>query len=220
MPEGQRNIVHMWVMCLALLASCGVVLFGCDESLPPRDDPTNLLHVVLLVQGGEYTFRYTQPFGFTPMSVAIQVSNDYNEVFEDSLYMRGTVEIWDTRRPNVRGSVNMRYSQVIPSYALNNGILTLEAGAQLTFTSQWSHLTAGPGQTVPIWYGVDTTARLDPYGRIYYVTDTMYLGAQASVQIFRKAGSVRSNACVVPVVYRIIVPADTRSRSSEHKRLD
>lgn len=214
MLQGGRNIVRLLALCFALLAPGGVGLVGCDESLPPRDDPTNLLHAVLSIQGGEYVFRYTPPGGITPATVAIQIYNDYNEVFEDTLYLRGRVEIWDTRRQNVQGYVDVKNFAVVPSNAVNNGILTLEAGARLTFKQQWYHMVNQQGGSVPIWVGVDTTAYRDYFGEVYYLSDSLYLGAKASIQIFRHAAVVQTNVVYFTNVYKIYVPSDTGGTSS------
>ena len=214
MLKGGKNSVRLLPVCFALLAPGGVGIVGCDESLPLRDDPTNLLHAVLFIQGGEYVFRYTPPGGVTWATVAIQIYNDYNEVFEDSLYLRGTVEIWDTRRQNVRAYVDVRNSAVVPSNVTNNGILTLEAGARVTFKQQWFHMVNQQGVSIPIWEGVDTTAYRDYYGEIYYRSDSLYLGAMASIQIFRHAAVVQTNVVYFTNVYRIYVPPDTGAASS------
>jgi hypothetical protein len=185
----------------------------CDEALPPRTEPRVALEAALYVGPGRYRFRVfpsadsTKPptYAISPAPLAIQVTSTYDEVLEDSIGLEGFVELWDTRRPNVLSRVNLRGATIVPSYALNGAILTLEAHAKITLKNAgWFHMTVN--SSGPMWQGLPMTPDTSAWGEPYFYTDTLLIAARARFTLFKKAGFVESPLIEVPISYEIFPP--------------
>ncbi len=186
-----------------------LIALNCDEALPPREEPRIVLTAVLGVNPGRYRFRVytptdsTQPpvYASNPATVYIQVTNTYDEVLEDSLGVDGTVELWDTRRPNMLGTVSLRGAAIIPTFAVNNGLLTLEAQARITVKTAWNHMTVNGGG--PMWKGLELYPDTNAWGEPFYYTDTILVAARARLTLFKKLGVVETPLVEVPLSYEI-----------------
>jgi hypothetical protein len=202
---------HLGISCCA--ATVVLTSLQCEEALPPRAEPPVTLKATLYVGPGQYRFRvYPSPdstrppsYAISPAPMAIQVTSTYDEVLEDSLGLEGFVELWDTRRPNVLSRVNLRGATIVPSYALNGAILTLEAHAKITLkTAGWYHMTVNPG--VPMWQGLPMTADTSVWGEPYFYTDTLLIAARARFMLFKQAGYVETPLIQIPISYEIYPP--------------
>jgi hypothetical protein len=200
-------VVEKSIMIVVLLSS----LLSCDESLPPREQPSVFLNATLRMSDQTFVIRY-QPPGGQPAGIFVQVENIFDEVLQDSLYVRGTVEIRDMKRPGLLWRQDLRRSEIVPQTVVSGKLLTLLPHESIGLKNTWSHLFVDQnGITQDAWTGVDTTVHISPYNEVYYITDTLYLKARATVQVMKQAGNVESNEVGFRVVYWIFPPPVTDS---------
>jgi hypothetical protein len=208
-----RTLIVRYVGAVLGIALAALTAVECDEALPPRAESRIALEATLYVGPGRYRFRvYPSSDSTKPPSyvvnvapVAIQVTSTYDEVLEDSLGLEGFVELWDTRRPNMRSRVNVLGATIIPSYALTGPILTLESQAKITMkTAGWNHMTVNGGG--PMWQGVPMTPDTSAWGEPYFYTDTLLIAARARFMLFKKTGFVETPIIQIPISYEIFPP--------------
>ncbi len=130
-------------------ALCSLLFVSCDESLPPRDDPQNVL--VLSCTMDYYLARYEES-----VYITIKVTNTYTEVFSDTTAVYGTIVfIWkddpsfqkhvDLTAADLKQSYfNTKTGQNVFSRAEYNAaskILTIPVGQSAVFQYRWNFIS-------------------------------------------------------------------------------
>ena len=210
----------------SLAVACGMVIGGCDESLPPRTHPPLPASVSVVIASGHHRVNMVStPRGDSISSINpylrldILFSNDYTEVMQDSADIEGTVEIWRTDRPELRSTLDLRGAGVFPTPGYPGHQITLRPGDQVDISIFWSNLASVPtGDTIPVWQGIPTSPVdvVDPrtgQTTTIQVTDTVHLQARATVKVFAATGYVTSPTAYQGALYDIW-PPDTAGSSS------
>ncbi len=193
-----------------LVAGCCFAVHGCDESLPPRNEPERFLKASLFVQPNSVVnvFIDSAMTGFpitingTAGSINVSLKSFYNEVLEARPAVNGKVDVWLTSEPTIRTSVLFGEADVDHPYIEPNGFLTLLPGDSVSMTKQWHHIAdVGRG----FWNYVQLRGRVDGTQRFYYESAPVRYTAVATVQVFDNVPAERTEPYEFELVYHVYV---------------
>jgi hypothetical protein len=119
------------------------LLLGCDEALPPYENPKALL--------GELTFQYVFKPDENDFRFYVAVRNIYDETFQDSVSVKGTLEVILKRdqrfRKTFKISMSNYYTPVAyldsidsGTYDINTNMFTIDPGKKVEFLCQWNFI--------------------------------------------------------------------------------
>jgi hypothetical protein len=132
--EYLKKILITFIVCL-LFSSALFFVIGCDESLPPRNDP-NVLFKCNISWMYEY-YRIVNDLKFF-----IDVTNIYHETVEDTAYVNGTLEVILKRDPRYHKTISLSISNLstTPMYNQATGCFTIDPMKYVTFTCRWDYI--------------------------------------------------------------------------------
>ncbi|MDZ7291460.1 MAG: hypothetical protein ONB42_16120 [candidate division KSB1 bacterium] len=125
------------------VAVCSVLIFACDESLPPYDPPQNPLRAELGVADGLIDRQVICTAGFkswnlSPIPFKISIINTFDETLQGPANsVSGKLEVWKKDSPEF-GKIFSILGAVDPRHVRNN-ILTLDPGDTLDIGFSWYH---------------------------------------------------------------------------------
>ena len=123
-----------------ILALCIVaVLFGslsCDETLPAYVAPTNFL--ALKVETVQTLNAHVAPPGEQLVRIVCSCANIFDEVFQDSINVHGTLHITWKRKPVRDRTIYITLSDMRERNLISNGKLLLTPGQSVSFESFWN----------------------------------------------------------------------------------
>lgn len=116
---------------LALIAAAAALLLACEESLPPRVEPENPLVLTKMVANqGIYQAGPHMVF-------VIEISNLYEETFQEEVNVHGKVTVWWERKPEIRTELEVTNSHFVPPTRLTGSVLTLDPGERCALKVYW-----------------------------------------------------------------------------------
>lgn len=177
-----------------------LLMSGCDESLPPREEPQQFLETSALGVSGTMSYRAGNLDGGGG-SFIINVKNIYSEVLQDTERVRGDIEIWMRDMPEKRAAVQaLKRDLTNPGLVFGN-LLTLGPDTTATMLKRWEHrLTSGIDSGRFFWEFVDSTLKF-VHGEPYYESDPVHFVASARVQAFKHVQAVEVRRLEFTVVY-------------------
>jgi hypothetical protein len=191
--------IRITVLLRVAAALLAAVVPGCDESLPPRDDPQGYLQANLAVVQGTVTVdldgRITNAGVFT-----LTVRNNYNEVLQAGSLLEGEVQVWLRDDPNQRAIVHFDRSDLINWWIAAGGQTTLRPDSPAVFAKQWSHMTIA-GE--PFWKLVPMTPMVTDHGVPYCQSNPVHLAAEGSVRLFKNIAPVNTAQIAFTLVYNV-----------------
>jgi hypothetical protein len=187
-----------------------VLAFGCDETLPPRDEPQRFLAAALRVNSSPVRIDIDSsglpPFGIPPYperasglggSLGIVLVSHYSEVLQEFVEIRGTIDVWLAERPDVRTTITLSVADVDYPVFDPDGVLTLEPGDSVHAERQWSHIA---DNRFAFFRYVPLVRRQD-----YYESAPVRLNAAGTFQVFENVPAERTEVMEFELVYRIYV---------------
>jgi hypothetical protein len=199
-------MVHPRFFAVApLLLLTSFALSSCDESLPPRKTPSQLLKAQLGRTDSTVAI-YGDPDSDTRQiigsagSILIFVTNEHDEILQGDFDREGWIDI----RLDMLAASGANRLDVTSFYPLNpqqvsNGVLTLHPGETLTLQAQWNHQTGG-GK--PFWLLGSRTLVVPSVGYSYYETQPMTFVARGDVQVFKQTAPLQTPEFHFTLVYR------------------
>ena len=118
----------------------------------------------------------------------MDVTNIYDEVLQDTALIRGTVEIWMRTDTTKHATVTFDERALQSITSLFRGVLTIRANEKIFFAHQWSQRT---DEGVYFWRYVPISLKYDSQGNPYFLSDTLYMAARASIQVFKKVQPIK-----------------------------
>jgi hypothetical protein len=165
---------------------------SCDESLPPRNDPTMLLAATL---ESFYSLGVTT----NHLYLTINVRNVYDETIQDTENISGTLEIVLRRNSLYRKTVQLSSSNLLTVSAYNGTTdqLTVDSGESVQLRYAWDFSTdvegSSPADFFRLYPDVECSSRKFAYKDVFIVKGT--------VQLFRSVGKVSFGPVDVPLCY-------------------
>ena len=170
-----------------LLASALAAGVGCDESLPPVTEPSNVLTTSLSLNLGVNKFVYMSnnmaPSG-NDGAVDVKVTNVYKDALSDSEGVDVNVVIYQTSHPERRDTIVCDRQAVVNQSLFYIYLLAIPPGQTLEIMKQWTHSFLDSTGWVPFWKVADLDSTIDVSGRsigVYKVTFTV----SATVRVFK-----------------------------------
>ncbi len=113
----------------------GIISLTCKESLPSYVFPKNVL-TFQVTEMGQLNDRLAPP---TSMIVHVKLvgQNIYDEVFQDSVNIKGSVRIWWKRFPFLFRTLYLTEKNFSDRSLIHNGRLTLLPGQQFSLDVYW-----------------------------------------------------------------------------------
>lgn len=160
-----------------------VALVGCEEKLPPRVEPTNVLVGVLECKT-KRTGICTNGLPQFDMTLMVGVRNDFDETLEGAKHVKINLSISSFYEPSIRQTVTFESSSTTE-------FLRIDPGATLWFELKWDHRD---GQGNLIWKALKLPS-IDAVGQ------EVKFRAIATIQVFEKIQTVPTSEQKFSVVY-------------------
>ncbi len=172
---------------------------GCDEPLPARNDPSNVLEPSVAFQEGIITVSGGSLVGHNG-SFDARLRNTYVEVLEGEPRIHGTLQVWLRDRPEKKATLPITALDLQNLSILSGTLVTLRPGMEARFYKQWSHKTDN-GEW--FWELVDTTQMVTADGTPYADSDSVNVVSQVTLQLFNRVPPRQSQLNEQTLFYRI-----------------
>lgn len=185
---------------------------GCEDLLPPYDNPSEMLQGSVRVTAEERIYYshvdYNDPvllirtlsYSSASAQIDIGVTNIFDETLEDVAAVSGTLEIFSEEHPEYKATINLNEQQLItPAITPGTNILMIHSGQTIWFRTTWRYrLDDG----MPLFLYVD---RVDEGQKRKHSPVRMV--ARAIVRIFKDVNPVRTPDYAFPLVFEgTIIP--------------
>jgi hypothetical protein len=162
-------------------------VFGCDESLPPREEPENVIDAKLQIDSRIHVVRLDSlgvVADLTQASASYRVTSNHDEVLSDSADVFCEVEIWVHEFPSYTVTLTGGALNLVGRVQVFSGILYLEPGGQPAHVQMhWNHWGNGQGVwTLPF---VSLTERTNLNGEKYLESQRIWFRAKASGRLWK-----------------------------------
>jgi len=177
-----------------------LVPWGCDESLPPRNDPVQVLQTSFRVlYQGTVVMRDSLPLGLMG-AFSSSVKNVYYEVLQDTERVRLDVEVWLKDQPAARATIHATSDDLVNNRLVRGYFLTLGIDTAAVVQKQWTHRTdAG----IPFWNYATMFPDETGGGEPYCVTTPLTFAGRATVQAFKNVQPVKVPEFEFTLIYRV-----------------
>lgn len=188
----------LWLLGFAWSA-CVVGLPACDESLPSRVDPEQVLTYAITSSGGAITVESGEVTGGGGL-FSLSAKNVYDEVLSDKARLIGVVTLRLKNQPDSMRTLFYTSDDLTMPTMLDISTLTITLNQTLTLTHPWDHRTDNGS---PIWESLSFTRGYTDKGRLFFRSDTGFIQVQGTLQLFEKVQAVKLQAREFPVVYTL-----------------
>jgi hypothetical protein len=172
---------------------------GCDESLPPRNDPLAVLAAGLEANSGIIEIRDSLPTGLEG-TFRGSLENRFVEVLQDSQRIRMVLDVSVKNNPEIHARIVAERHYAEEPQFLSGDILTIPPGGVLHILAPWSHRTdAG----IWFWAFGPMVRGFTSKGEPFLESAPITLVAEGTVQGFRRVGALRVGPVEATVRYRV-----------------
>jgi hypothetical protein len=193
---------------VALLSASLIFLFACDESLPPRNDPTKLFR-------GSVDAKYSLLWNENAMRISVTIVNVFDETIQTTVSIAGTVVVTLARDKKYQKTIALNANNLMNTKFYNPSTkeLTLDPGDSIRFAYTWNFVD-------------DNNVRLpedvfhfyrDPICSARYVAYSESFALTGSIQIIEKMGSFPLIPSVLNLCYisLYVLPKDCPAPPTE-----
>lgn len=168
------RIIFFFFICFGVLVGS-----GCDESLPPRDNPDILFK-------GDISCTYIYSDKENDCRFLIDVTNIYDETIQDTALVQGTIEVSLKRDPQYHKTIHLSLQNFLGPFVYDTlrNLFTIDPEKKATFSATWNFVDDNQVDltTTIFTYQVDTTC---PF-RTISQTETFIV--KGSIQIVNRGG--------------------------------
>ena len=198
MSEGGHALAYKWSSSVSVIVAFVLLASGCDESLPPRSDPTNILQASI-----DMPLEYVELKDgmLIPYSgrLSASIKNTYTEVLQQKADIKVSISIWMATAPENHATVVLTHTS-LANPPLYGGQLTLLPHDSAHFVTVWNQY-ADSGE--PFWRLVPLSWKVGPGGEAYQQSEPVEFVAQASIQVFENVQPRVTPAIHFFVTYRL-----------------
>jgi len=123
-------------LLLASVALSALLSLSCEESLPSYVAPTNVL--ALRVASVDQLNDHLAPPGNQAVHIVIVGENIHDEVFQDTVNIRGSMRIWWKRRPGRFKTIFLSEKSLADRSLVHNRKMLLVPGQQFSMDAVWN----------------------------------------------------------------------------------
>jgi len=193
----RRGIVAQALSALAV----ALLWAGCEESLPPRVDPPEVLHPDVRMVGNTISLTgYDNDTLFTGGNVRLSVTNVYDEVLSEDALIRATVTLYLKGYPDSVRTLRLGLDDLVSPPGFYGPVLTIGVHERVELLAVWDQRT---DNGTPFWTFPRYHEALDSKGRTYYQSDTIPMVVTTSMQVFERVQSLEIVRRELPVVYEL-----------------
>lgn len=171
---------------LTLLALCA---FGCEESLPPRQEPSEVLSAGVDLLNTTIQCRLSDSTVYGGSGALImQVKNTYTDVLSDSEQIQANITLYLKSQPGLVATLSADRNDVTNYYLLLWGsTLTLGVDSSVVMIKVSQFKTS---DGVPIWKLLDFTFH-HVGNASWYETSPQVLVVDALIQVFKRFPAIK-----------------------------
>jgi hypothetical protein len=186
----------------ALLAAVLVLACaGCEESLPPRVDPVEVLRPDVQIIGNTISLRrFGSGTNLTGGDFRLSTTNLHDEVLSGEALIRGTVALYLKQKPDSVRILDLGPDNLVRPSMLVGSVLTIGVNERVELLAVWNQRTDGG---TPFWMFPLYHEAYDSKGRVFYQSDTVYMSVTTSMQVFEKVQALKIIQREIPVVYEL-----------------
>jgi hypothetical protein len=129
--KSYKNIILACCVIAAVVAS-----LSCNETLPVYEAPSNFL--ALGAESFQQLNSHVAPPGGQMVRIVYACRNVFDEVFQDSVNVHGTLRITWKRKPVRNRTIYLTISNMRERGLISNGKLLLTPGQQVSFETFWN----------------------------------------------------------------------------------
>ncbi len=179
-----------------------VLWTGCEESLPPRVDPPEVLHpdvgmvgdiISLHGYGGDDTL-------FTGGNVRLSMTNVHDEVLSEDALIRATVTLSLSVKPDSVRTLQLGRDDLVAPPGFFGPVLTLGVHEHVELMGVWDQRT---DNGTPFWTFPTYHEAFDSKGRTFFQSDTISMVVTTSMQVFERVQPLEIIKRELPVVYEL-----------------
>lgn len=191
-------MAYKWSSSVPLIVAFVLLASGCDESLPPRSDPTNILQASFDVplENVELKDGVLLPYSGR---LSASIKNTYTEVLQQKADIKVSISIWMANAAENHATVVLTQTS-LANPPLSGGQLTLLPHDSAHFVTVWNQCTDS-GE--PFWKLVPLTWKLGPGGEPYQQSEPIEFVTQASIQVFENVQPRLTPAVHYFITYRL-----------------
>ena len=174
------------IISLFVVVIVGLIAFSsCDEMLPTYHFPQNVISANFS-EVEQMSIRIAPP-GYQKVYLVLEIENTYDDVFYDSVDIKGTITIWWQRKPQRYVTLNVSQSNMSAPSLISDGKLLMLPGQKISLSFIWDMKTNDsiylPYQ---MSYTYATTVRSCDYNVI--CSDPEQFVVESSILLYDKLG--------------------------------
>jgi hypothetical protein len=188
------RITFFFLLFLGILAGS-----GCDESLPPRDNPD-------IIFKGDISSSYVYAPTENDCLFIIDVTNSYHETIQDTAAVKGTLEVTLKRDVRYHKTFHLTLQNFLGPFVYDplRNLFTIDPGKKASFSATWNFIDDN---------GVDLTTSLftymtDPTCPQRYISESETFILKGSIQILHGGEIIPFGPKEFKVSYRTPFIAD------------
>jgi hypothetical protein len=163
-----------------------MVYAGCDESLPPRNDPTSFLSTSLTFGSGLIAINGEDVT--IGQRLVASGKNLYDDVLDEEEGVGGAIVVMVRGRPDMRRTIPIRVDDLVSTRMLYGSHLAIGVDSAVTFAVYWNQL-ADDGK--PFWNVARGYREMyTPLGVKYYESDSLDFEATGTLKVFKKLPAI------------------------------
>lgn len=172
--------MYKWSFSVLAIVVWALVLPGCDESLPPRSDPTNILQAALVPPSGFIVIKDGMPVAYAGLFGA-SIKNIYTEALQKDADIQVLITVWLEKSSDAHRTIRLTASSL--TYPILTGnLITLLPQDSARFVGWWDQRT---DDGVPFWSFGPLTSKAGANGETYLESEPIGFVAQVSIQVFK-----------------------------------
>jgi hypothetical protein len=172
--------VYKWISSLLAIACWGFLGSGCDESLPPRSDPVNILQPSLIPPHEIIEMKDGVPIREAG-AIIVSLKNIYTEVLQKEADVEVLVNVWMATSSEVHRTIRLTALHM-GHPAMQGNLLTLLPQDSARFVALWDQRT---DEGVPFWQYVHVTTKTGINDQTYQDSDPIEFVVQVSIRLFK-----------------------------------
>ena len=178
---------HIQIILLGNVFAALSPFTSCKETLPDYQPPANVFE-------GTVAFNYALTLTENRLHILPQLKNVFDETFQDTASLLGTVKIQSVRDPSVTKSFAVTYANLLSTASIDQQtkIMTVDPQQVIRFDFAWDFVddSTRDMRTQFFEYMPDTTCELTQYAISRCLAFTESFVVTGNIQLFKQTGPI------------------------------